>query len=248
MAIRPFLAMTAAELRGISHISTGIAWMACHFSPYCTGLSNLPRKLPQGSMLIVNDITPIHGHDPEFIAQQLRDCVDALGCLGILLDFQRPDCEETAALAKILTEALPCPVGVSDLYADGLDCPVFLPPVPPSESLTTHLSPWQGREVWLEMALNGEIITLTEQGVNVTPLSFGDDVEPCFAEDRLHCHYRIQLEEDAAKFTLWRTREDLDALLEEAEEVGVANAVGLYQELHNFVQAKPSPRGEGGTA
>ena len=48
MAIGRYFAMTAAEIRGCSALPAGIAWMACHFSPYGTGLSNLPPELPEG--------------------------------------------------------------------------------------------------------------------------------------------------------------------------------------------------------
>ena len=48
------------------------------FFPYSTGLSNLPKALPPGSMVILDDITPIHGHDAEAIAAQLRPLVEAL--------------------------------------------------------------------------------------------------------------------------------------------------------------------------
>lgn len=233
MAIRPFLAMTAAEMRNISSPPGEIAWMACHFSPYGLGLSNLPGSLPPGSLLILNDRTPIHGHDPRLIAQQLGDCASRLNCYGVLLDFQRPEDKEIAALVKILAEALPCPVGVSELYAEGVDCPVFLPPVPPSVALESYLAPWQSREVWLEMALGGEVISLTEQGTEVTPLSCFEDDMDGFPEEKLHCHYRIQLEDQGVRFTLWRTQEDLEALLDEGERCGIGAAVGLYQELHS---------------
>lgn len=109
MAIRPFLAMTAAEIRGTETLPPKTAWMACHFSPYSTGLSNLPKALPPGSMVILDDITPIHGHDSETIAAQLRPRLDALECSGVLLDFQRPGYEEAELLAGRLSEALPCP-------------------------------------------------------------------------------------------------------------------------------------------
>ena len=52
MAIRPFLAMTAAEIQGTETLPPKTAWMACHFSPYSTGLSNLPKALPPGLSLI----------------------------------------------------------------------------------------------------------------------------------------------------------------------------------------------------
>jgi hypothetical protein len=77
-----------------------MAWMACHFSPYGTGLSNLPPNLPANAMVILNDRTPIHGHDSKEILCQLNNLTPH--CL--LLDFQRQAVEETAAPA-----ALPAP-------------------------------------------------------------------------------------------------------------------------------------------
>lgn len=242
MAILRYLAMTAAEIRKKQDFPGRIGWMACHFSPYSTGLSNLPYSLPPASLLILNDYTPIQGHDPEVAAGQLRACVEALGCRGILLDFQRLGEEQAAAFVRHLVQVLPCPVGVSEGYADGLDCPVFSSPVPPSVPLSEHLAPWQGREIWLEQALDGEIITLAEKGAEVTPQPHAEVLADGFAEERLHCHYRIESAEDAVKFTLWRTREDLEDLLREAEAFGVTTAVGLYQELHNFTEPKASPR------
>ncbi|MBR1972247.1 MAG: hypothetical protein IKA16_02275 [Oscillospiraceae bacterium] len=231
MAIMPFLAMTASEMRSFSQIPAKTAWMACHFSPYGLGLSNLPRVLPSGSLLMVDDITPPHGHDSQIIAEQLQQCVETLGCCGILLDFQRPDNEETATLAQFLTAALPCPVAVSEEYAEAVDGPVFLSPVPPSVALSGHLAPWAGRDIWLDLSLAAEVITVTAQGAQAVPLPFPDMDADGFAETALHCHYRTELRENAAVFTLWRTREDLETLLEEAEESGIRTAVGLYQEL-----------------
>lgn len=234
MAILRYLAMTAAEIREKQDFSGNIAWMACHFSPYSTGLSNLPQVLSADSLLILNDYTPMQGHDPQVVAGQLRECVEALGCRGVLLDFQRPGEEQAAALAKRLTQALPCPVGVSEAYADGLDCPVFLSPVPPGTPAGEYLSPWLGREIWLELALDGEVIILTEKGTDTAPLPHAGALAGGFSEEMLHCHYHIEMVEDAAKFTLWRTRKDLEDLLMEAEKLGVTTAVGLYQELHNL--------------
>lgn len=231
MAITRYLAMTAAEIGGTSPLPSKIAWMACHFSPYSTGLSNCPDSLPPDSLLILNDRTPIHGHDPETIAGQLRECIEGLKCSAVLLDFQRPGCTETAALAKFLTNALPCPTAVSEMYGKDLDCPVFLPPCPHHVPLAQYCTPCQGREIWLEMALDGEIITLTETGAAFAPMPAGDSFEGGHKEEKLHCHYHIELEENAARFTLWRTPEDLNALLEEAEHLGVTHGIGLFQEL-----------------
>lgn len=233
MAIQPFLAMTAAEIRDFSVFPAKIAWMACHFSPYGLGLSNLPRTLPPGSILMVDDITPPHRHDPELIAAQLIDCIETRSCCGVLLDFQRPGSEETKHIIHTLVNTLPCPVAVSELYAEDLCCPVFPAPVPLSVSLQDHLSPWKGREVWLDLALSGEVITVTEQGASSAPLPFPDLSAEGFADKTLHCHYHTALTEDAAQFTLWRTREDLEALMDEAENLGISCCVGLYQELRN---------------
>ena len=231
MAIRTFLAMTAAEMCAAKQIPEQIGWMACHFSPYGTGLSNLPKELPPGSLLILNDRIPIHGHDPERIAAQLQNILSRQGCAGLLLDFQRPGCAETARLAEHLSGRLPVPTAVSADYAGDFDGAVFLPPAPHHLPLVKHLAPWQGREIWLELAIDAEQIAVAETGVSAVPLSPFDIPEWGHREETLHCHYRAEIMEDAVKFTLWRTRENVDALLAEAEGLGVSTAVGLYQEL-----------------
>ena len=225
MALPLYLALTAAEMAGNS-LPPQSAYMACHFSPGGKGLSNLPEELTPGSMLILDDSTPMDGHAPEWILKQLSAQVERHNCESILLDFQRPDIPGQIELAKYLSDALPCPVGVSELYAGGLSCPVFLPPVPPDKPPAEHLKPWQGREIWLEAALEGITLTLTEGGCSTTLLSnFPEDGQ----QDRnLHCHYTV---EAPAIFRLWRTLDDLDALLKEAEALGVIKAVGLWQEL-----------------
>ena len=234
MATEPILAMTAAEMRNLSVLPPKIAWMASHFSPYSTGLSNLPRELPPGSLLILDDITPPRGHDPNLIAEQLTFCAERFRCSGILLDLQRPNCPETAALAKHLSLVLPCPTAVSDCYATDLSCPVFLPPLPPSVPLPAYLSPWQGREIWLELGLDGEILTLTETGCTATPLPCPDRDADGFTDEKLHCHYSIESKEKSASFTLWRTKNDFLELQEEAETLGVSCTLGLYQELFSW--------------
>ena len=230
MDIVHYLAMTAAEIGADPPLPPKIAWMACHFSPYSAGLSNCPRQLPPGSLLILNDFSPIHGHSPEVVADQLRSCVDTLNCSGVLLDFQRPGNAETAALAQYLSGALPCPMAVSQPYAGSLSCPVFLPPVPVQTPAAEYLAPWQGQEIWLETALDAVKITLTEKGASFAPLSQAEASPNDFLDDVLHCRYRINLSQDRAEFLLYRTREDLSPLLQEAGKYGVTTAVGLYQE------------------
>ena len=232
MPRRPILAMTPAEIQRADQLPPKIAWMACHFSPCGPGLTNLPTDLPPGSLLVVDDWTPICGHDPDVIGQQLLECFQCLQCSGVLLDLQRPENPQTGMLAQFLTEALPCPTVVSEHYAKDLSCPVFLPPVPPSVSLKTYLSPWQSREIWLDLSRNQEVLVLSENGCETLPGDDGDVPLNGFCDGQLHCHYQIQMTDPLATFTLWRTQEDLEELCREAEELGVAGFVGLYQELH----------------
>ena len=230
MALPLYLAMTAAEIQENSSIPTPLAYMACHFSPYGTGLSNFPRFLPKESLLILNDRTPIHGHDWEQIREELESIVETHQCSGILLDFQRPGFDELRNLAKLLTGSFPCPVAVSEPYAQGLPCPVFLPPVPHNVPVSEYLLPWDGREIWLEAALDAIEITITPLGYKAAP-GYPHQNGTIFPQDALHCHYHVTVEPDQAVFSLFRTREDLDDLLAEAEALGVTRAIGLWQEL-----------------
>ena len=229
MGIPHYLAMTAAEL---SHYTPAFptAWLACHFSAYHEGLSNLPVSLPPGSLLVLDDAAPMASHDPEVIERQLLQCMEPLDCRGLLLDFQRPEIPAARELAAHLVESLSCPVGVSHLYAEGLSCPVFLPPAPLHSSLAAHLQPWKGRDIWLEAALEKEALTLTQAGCQISPAL--EIPENGFSDGKLHCHYRAQILGDAVRFTLWRTPPDLESLLTEAETLGITLAVGLWQELH----------------
>lgn len=226
-----YLAMTAAEFAACQALPSKIAWMACHFSCYGTGLTNVPIQLPSGSMILVNDRTPICGHDPAQITQQLQDLVHRLLCDGVLLDFQRPDVPETRDLCRHLAKKLDCPVGVSALYAKELDCPVFLPPldllVPPQAQLAS----WQGREIWLEAAFEHRQITLTPDGAQESPCLRETLPDPRFYDEALYCHHHWTAHDQIAVVTLQRTRQDLDALLSNISDFGVTRAVGLYQEL-----------------
>ena len=228
MALPLYLAQTPPEMAG-NPIPDKPAYMACHFSPGGRGLSNVPKVLPPGVMLILDDSSPMDGHDPELVSKQLSDFIVKYHCEALLLDFQRRDVPLQRELAQLLSETLPCPVGVSEIYARELSCPVFLPPVPPDKPVSEYLHPWQGREIWLEAALDGIALTLTESGCTAESLwEFPGDGR---TDERLHCHYTTKIAPDSAIFQLWRTRTDLDALLIEAESLGVTKAIGLWQEL-----------------
>lgn len=230
MAIPLYLAMTGAEYRNCTVLPTHVAWLSCLFSPYGTGLSNIPKQLPPNSLLILSDRTPVCGHDPDLIKTQLEEAITKLRCRAALLDLQRPGYDAAAVIAKKLT-ALPCPTAISKEYAENMDCPVFLPPVPPDMPLEEYLQPWKGREVWLEIAMNGSIIKLAGQGAEYCPLPVGRQTGAGHKDETLHCHYTIRTAGDNAEFTLFRTQEDTVDLLDEAEKLGVKLSVGLYQEL-----------------
>ena len=231
MTTNLYLAMTAAEIRSAVSLPSRPAWMACHFSPYSTGLSNLPEALPEGSLLMLNDVTPIRGHDPHTVRDQLFYTLERHRCHALVLDFQRHPSPETQVLAQYLTQAPPCPVAVSAPFAEELSCPVLLPPCPAHSSLEEYTAVWKGRDIWLELSLEGEILTLTEQGCTAASLPYPDPNREGFFDQKLHCHYTMEADEKAARFTLWRTLEDIKQLLEEAETLGVTAAVGLFQEL-----------------
>ncbi len=234
MAIPRYLAMTAAEFRSAPALPENVAWMACHFSSYGSGLSNLPTELPPDSMVILNDRIPFQSHDPQRILDQMMQLVECFCPRGILLDLQRPGDSAVAAVAKLLAQTLPCPVGITEAYAGDLSCPVFLE-VPIDCPLEETISVWHGREVWLDIAPAGGIITVTPDASIFQPdyPEFGEN--PVFTDEKLCCRYQTQIGEASIRFLLKRAPEDMQLLLTTAEKHGVTRAIGLYQQL-----AKPA--------
>ncbi len=229
MALPCYMAMTSAEFASADKIPTHPAWMACHFSVYGKGLSNLPQNFPQNSMIILNDSVPPCSHQPDVILQELDTLIQRLKPSYFLLDFQRQDHEETFFLTECLCQALPCPVGVSHLYAENLNCPVFLPPPPLLKPLREYLAPWKGREIWLEISPDAALVTLSEEGVQIlwdTEVSLEN---PVFANENLACKYQTELLENTARFHIER---DLALYKQEAENCGVSLLTGLYQLLN----------------
>ena len=231
MEIPLFLAMTAAEFRIAAEIPAHPAWMACHFSAYGTGISNLPRELPAGAMLMLNDRTPICGHDPEDVAKPLCDTAQRLECDSIVLDFQREGQEELTDVIRAVLDRAHCPVGVSAPYAEGFDCPVLVPPIDPHISPQEALAPWEGRELWLELSTEGTQIAVTEAGSRYTPLTHYLPGEGAHYEPLLHCHYEIIVEENRIFFNLGRTEEDRETLQNAVKALGVTRTVALWQEV-----------------
>lgn len=223
----PYLAMTAAELENCRDLPPKIAWMACHFSPYNLGLTNLPSSLPVNSLLILNDRTPVCGHDPILVADTLTFVVEKFDCFGILLDLQQPRNQETDAIVeKVLS--IGKKVCVTEEYAKEKNCAVFLPPCPALMPLNDYIKPWQNREVWLELALTECTASITRSGCAIFPVAKGQtnwiDTEMCL-------NYGVQYKEDRVEFSLKRTRENLQGLMEAGIKHGVTQFVGLWQEL-----------------
>lgn len=231
MALPCYLAMTAGEISGNPTLPPHIAWMSCHFSCYHTGLTNIPRQLPPGSMLILNDQIPCHGHDPRRIRDEVIAIAEDLQCSRVLLDFERPGDPQAAAIARELAGMLPFPVAVSDLYAGESDGPVFLPPALLHQPLAEYLRPWEGREIWLEASLCQEEILLTRDGCRFQDIYPTDQFSEGHLDEILHCRYRIETAEDHITFTLFDTPDTLRDKLAQAETLGVTTAIGLYQQF-----------------
>ena len=237
MVLPLYLAMTAAETYAAEKLPEHPAWMACHFSSYSTGLSNLPKEIPPDSMLILNDRIPVWNHDPKQIQDQLSERIDSLSVNAILLDFQRPNQPQAKKIAEHLCQTLSCPVGVSELYAAELNCPVFVSAAPPHLSLQAHLCPWKSREIWLEAALQACCYRVDAQGCTQTDCS---PTHTEFYDDSLHCGYSYHVTETVAEFVLVRQHPHLLRYLEQAQQMGVTKAIGLYQELATFITEAPS--------
>lgn len=222
-----FLAQTCWEMERFPVPKT--AYMACHFSSYGNGLSNLPQTLPAGSILLLDDSMPPNGHAPKAVVSQLNAVIDAYSVQAVLLDFQGELQKESMDMAGHLAKALPCPVAVTEGYAKVLGCPVFLSPTPVNMALKEYIDPWLRQGVYLELAPMATRFTVTENGSTALLIPYGEDLP--LKDKRLHCHYKVEVFPDKAVFTLCRTGEDLAALAAEAKQLGVLGTVGLYQEL-----------------
>ena len=229
MPIPYYLAMTAAEFFRTDPLPQQMAWMACHFSPYATGLSNCPQQLPKGSLLILNDRTPVCGHDPQRIARQLHQLVFQHHCSGILLDLQRPDAAEIKAIVQAVCQDPPCPVGVSENYWEqDLGCAVFLEPPPLHIPPADYLAPWKNHTVWMEAAAETRVYSVTEGGCRITAASAPPQALPHW-DERCFCRYGITRTEDALQFTLHRGKAEWEALIASGPEIALF--VGLYQQM-----------------
>ena len=234
------LAMTPSEIASAVTLPERISWMSCHFCAYTEGITNIPETLPQGAMLILTDRESCAGHSPDLVSQQLLDTVQRFGCESVLLDFQRPWEPESDIMVKTIVNALPCPVAVTETFANDSSCPVFLAPCPLHISPAEYLRPWNNREIWLEAALSQENITITCEGTMFAPAYPVQQLSGGFYNRQLHCRYYISVSDNNITFTLFDTPETLHEKLSEARLLGVSRAVGLWQELGTFLPGMQS--------
>lgn len=228
MGLPLYLALSREEWAGAVRLPPYFGWLGCHFGANGCGIEGLPPEpVP---LLILDDRIPPREQDTEEGCAVLQDLSAEGRFEALLLDFQRPALPKSQNLARRLVQALSCPVGVSADYAASLPCPVFLPPLPLRRSLQTHLRPWAGREIWLDLALQQETVTVTETGAVCQPGC--PSIEgPELRDEALFCHYQTEILDDRAVFKIRRSKEDFHSLMEAAEALGVRRAMGLWQEL-----------------
>lgn len=236
MDINCYLAMTAAEYFSADTLPNKVAWMACHFASYGTGISNKPYSLPPGSMLILNDRIPPRNHDPIQISEEMNHLINKYGCSSVLLDFQEHNNNELKSIAAYLSENLTVPVGIAEEYAKDLNCCVFLNAPALQKDLSETIKVWSGRKLWLEIAPEAEEYIITEAGSKVTPSECCECDDTWHKDKSLHCSYSYQLTGDHAHLNIQRSFEDLKELMEEAGTIGVEQFVGLYQQLNKHLQ------------
>ena len=178
---------------------------------------------PAGVLPVITDAFPLDRYS------LLRLCQ---GREAVLLDFERPP---TAQVREMIRH-LPCPAAAPPGYAD--EGPVFLPPAPLHVPMEEYLSPWKGREIWLEAAPQRQVVTVTAEGCTVSPPCTNTDFEGGFYSKKLQCRFLQNFSKNRAVFTLFDTPETLRIKLDRASEFGVTRAVGLYQELGTFLYGK----------
>ena len=221
-----FLAITPTQFAQFPCHSSHIAWMGCSFSPNHNGLCNLPSQLPQDSALILTDETPPNGHDAQRIACELQQIAGDLKCVAVVLDLQRCNNTETERIVDEILASLSCPVIVSESYAAGRQCGVLASP-PLWTPLQAALRPWKGRPVWLELAEESAMVTVTKDGSTLTPCTtFPED--PVFYDDILKLNYKTQLQPGQFLVHLHRSSACLEAYKSLAAQLGVTAMLSLW--------------------
>lgn len=235
-----YFALTAGELAAWE--GENAAWMACQFASGNDGLSNLPQALPPNSLLILNDQTPAHQHDPARIQKELQETLEKFGCSGLLLDFERKPTESSGAIAKAAAKAaaeLGLFCAVPESYLDcGKDAALFLPmPAPLSEPDFP-----QSRPLVLELAPRALQLFVTEKGAEEKIVPYWELAQEgkshtLFRDKTEKYDYFCKLQPGLASYSILETAESLQAFWENVCKLpSVLGGVGLYQELAPFFE------------
>ena len=100
MGISHYLAMTDGEIANADEIPKHLAYMACHFSPYTTGITQ-PPQLPPQAMLILNDRIPF-GRIPEIVESVLNSV--EYGSVKSIADVYAADAAARSAALAIINK------------------------------------------------------------------------------------------------------------------------------------------------
>lgn len=227
MKIPLYLAVTSDEISKKVNLPTNTAWMSIRFDQAGDGLFNFPPAPFDKGILILDDYHPYSQHSCEKICHQLKNYMDENNYTGLLLDFQRPRDENLYNLARMLERELSCKVAMPPNYSNG-DSIVFLPPPSPVVSPADYLTPWKGREIWLDLTTQAYALCFTADGISER--ANPNDVFP-FYDKSLCTHYHVKTVAENITFSFRRTREDCMSMLDEAEAYNVRAAFSLYHEM-----------------
>lgn len=233
MPISIYEAVTAGDCAARDALAAHAAWMAAHFSAVGTGVSNLPHRLPPGSLLILDDQIPWQHHDAQRICQELLQAVADLACSGILLDFEREPCPQTSSLCALLStycQQHSIPLGMPPAYGWTLPVALFLPPLPCWPGPQTVLQPFSGRELWLDAAESGCVAEIGSKSVQISPadaatLQAQAEGHAVFWHGGLCCQYYSSQMGDRIRVALYDTRQTMEQKLNLCAKLGVSVAV-----------------------
>lgn len=225
MEFKTYLAMTAREMEQTPEKPKDIAYIGCFFIPQAPWIGGIPTHLPLDSLLILDDRTAPCPEALDAIPAFLSPILQQLAPAGFVLDFQHPNLSVQQELSESLIKSLPCPVIVSDLYARSLSCPVFVSAPSPHLSLSEYLSPWKGREIWLEEACDEVMLTLTDEGCSLShPRKLPEG--SWFSQDSIR--YLSRIFPHKAEFYITRGEEQLEIYRSQAKSLGVQSTIGLF--------------------
>lgn len=230
MPISIYEAVTAGDCAGHD---AHVAWMAAHFSVAGTGVSNLPRRLPPGSLLILDDRIPWQNHDAQRICQELLQAVANLACSGILLDLEREPCPQTQSFCALLCTCCQqhsIPLAMPPAYGLSLPTALFLPPLPCWPGPEAVLQPFSGRELWLDAAESGCVAEIGRTSVQISPadpaaLQAQAEGQAVFWHDGLCCRYYSSRMGEQIRVALYDTRQTMAQKLDICAKLGVSVAV-----------------------